>query len=79
MKPLRQAMPRVTEFLDALREDSFFPRQQINDSIRAGIDGQPTFFASENGHVIGTPAPIDHDRCFQVSKLHLTKTNVEAT
>lgn len=54
-KPLRQAMPVVSGFIDALRE--VFGAPEINASIRAGMDGQPTFYARENGREIGTPMP----------------------
>lgn len=57
---LRQAMPRTAEFIDACRE--FFGAASVNAAIRAGIDGQPTFFASENGQRIGTPEPSAGDQ-----------------
>ena len=53
-KPMRQAMPRVAEFIDALREAC--GAASIDRSIRAGIDGQPTFWAAEAGQEIGTRA-----------------------
>lgn len=53
-KPMRQAMPRVAAFIDALREA--YGAATIDRSIRAGIDGQPTFWACENGQEIGTRA-----------------------
>lgn len=53
-KPLRLAMPTTAGFIDALREA--FGASQIDRSIRAGIDGQPTFWACENGQEIGTRA-----------------------
>jgi hypothetical protein len=48
---LRQSMPLVTEFIDALREH--FPPAEVNAAIRAGMDGQQTFWASEGGIEIG--------------------------
>jgi len=51
-KSLRDQMPLVTAFIDECRE--VFGEQSINQSIRAGIDGQPTFWARENGIEIGT-------------------------
>jgi len=51
-KPLRQAMPRVAEFLDACA--AAWGGQAISAIIRAGLDGQPVFHASEGGHEIGT-------------------------
>jgi len=54
-KPMRQAMPRVTEFIDAVREA--FGRAPVDAAIRAGLDGQPTFWAIENGLEIGVRQP----------------------
>ena len=51
-KPLRKTMPTVACWIDELRET--FGAESINASIRAGIDGQPTFYARENGQEIGT-------------------------
>ncbi len=53
-KPLRLAMPHTAGFIDALREA--FGAPQIDQAIRAGIEGQPTFWARENGREIGTRA-----------------------
>lgn len=53
-KPLRLAMPHTAGFIDALREA--FGASQIDQAIRAGIEGQPTFWARENGREIGTRA-----------------------
>ena len=53
-KPLRLAMPKTAEFIDALREA--YGAATIDRSIRAGIDGQPTFWAAEAGQEIGTRA-----------------------
>lgn len=52
-KPLRQTMPTVAGWIDDLR--AAFGPEMINAAIRAGIDGQPTFHAKENGQSIGTP------------------------
>ena len=54
-KPMRNAMPKVSEFVDACR--AVFGVLSINNAIRDGIDGLPTFYASEAGESIGTPAP----------------------
>lgn len=53
-KPLRLSMPHTAGFIDALREA--FGASQIDQAIRAGIEGQPTFWARENGREIGTRA-----------------------
>jgi hypothetical protein len=54
-KPLRQTMPTVAGWIDELR--AAFGPETINAAIKAGIDGQPTFYAKENGHSVGTPLP----------------------
>jgi hypothetical protein len=54
-KPLRQAMPKVAEFLDALRE--VFGEQPVNAAYKASRDGLPTFHACENGMSIGIVPP----------------------
>lgn len=51
-KPLRDSMPTVAGFIDQMRDA--FGAAEINASIRAGMDGQPTFYASENGAEVGT-------------------------
>lgn len=51
-KPLRQTMPTVAAWIDELR-DAFGP-DVINAAIKAGMDGQPTFYARENGIEVGT-------------------------
>lgn len=56
-KPLRKSMPWVTSIIDDFRTNC--PEAQIDKSIRAGIDGQPTFHAKENGQAIGTPRPTE--------------------
>jgi hypothetical protein len=52
---LREAMPETTAFIDALR--AAFGADAINPSIKAGMNGQPTFWAQENGIEVGTRAP----------------------
>ena len=52
---LRAEMPRVAEFIDAMREA--FGRATVDAAIRAGLDGQPSFWASENGIEIGVRPP----------------------
>lgn len=54
-RSLRADMPLVTEFVDALREA--FGRPAVDAAIRAGLDGQPTFWASEHGIEIGVRTP----------------------
>ncbi len=54
-RSLRSDMPLVTEFVDALRES--FGRPAVDAAIRAGLEGQPTFWARENGLEIGARLP----------------------
>ena len=49
---LRADMPTVAGWIDDLR--AAFGAEQINAAIRAGLDGQPTFYAEENGRAVGT-------------------------
>lgn len=51
-KPLRDTMPTVAGFIDEMRDA--FGAAEINASIRAGMDGAPTFYACENGAEVGT-------------------------
>lgn len=48
-------MPGTAALIDYLRD--VFGTEMINAAIRAGMDGQPTFWAHENGQSIGTPQP----------------------
>lgn len=53
---LREEMPTVTKIIDDFR--AVFGTTYINSIIRAGLQGEPGFFwASENGHALGTPFP----------------------
>lgn len=45
-------MPLVTAFIDDMR--AAFGADEINTQIRAGLRGEPTFHASENGIEVGT-------------------------
>jgi len=49
---LRKEMPTIAAFIDSLRDA--FGRDSIDKQIRKGMKGEPTFYASENGHEIGT-------------------------
>lgn len=66
-KPLRHAMPTVAGWIDELR--AAFGTEMIDAAIRAGIDGQPTFHARENGHEVGTPIHHDPDKASSVADL----------
>jgi hypothetical protein len=49
---LRDQMPEVTATIDNLRKA--FGTEMIDGLIRKSLKQQPTFWASENGHEIGT-------------------------
>ena len=52
----REVMPETAAFVDAFRD--VFGAEGINASIKKGMAGLPGFFyAKENGHEVGTPAP----------------------
>ena len=51
-KPLRATMPIVAAWIDQMR--SAFSAEEINAAIKAGMNGQPTFYARENGIEVGT-------------------------
>lgn len=67
---LRQSMPGVTEFLD--RMFATFGRQALALQIRKGLDGEPGFWAQENGVTVGTRLEIDPARCVSVADMVLT-------
>lgn len=52
---LRDTMPTVAGWIDELRDA--FGADQIDPAIRAGMAGQPTFWASEAGREVGTRNP----------------------
>lgn len=52
-KPMRELMPSVAAFIDEMREA--FGKEHIDGQIRKGMNGaKNTFYATENGHEIGT-------------------------
>lgn len=68
-KPLRVAMPATAAFIDAMREA--FGADMINAAIRAGLDGQPTFWASENGQEVGTRCRHDPASAVSLADIHI--------
>lgn len=52
---MREAMPLVAAFIDDLR--AAFGADAVNAHIRRGMAGEPGFWASENGHILGTKMP----------------------
>lgn len=75
-KPLRHAMPETAAFIDAMRET--FGADMINAAMKAGLDGQPTFWARENGTEIGTRAPYSAERAVKLSDIHVGPFNATA-
>lgn len=57
-KNMRTEMPGTAAFIDAMRDA--FGADMINDQIRKGMRGEPTFYAKENGHELGTPWMQEH-------------------
>lgn len=51
-KPLRKTMPETAAWIDTLRDA--FGAESIEDAIRRGMAGEPTFYAIEQGREIGT-------------------------
>ena len=66
-KPLRQAMPTVAGWIDDLR--AAFGADMIDAAVRAGIAGQKTFHAIENGHEVGTPIPYNPTKAVRLSDI----------
>jgi hypothetical protein len=56
---MRSQMPFTTSVIDELRKH--FQADQIDPSIRAGMAGEPKFWASENGHEVGTRVELGPD------------------
>ena len=75
-KPLRQSMPWVTSIIDDFRAN--FPEAQIEKTIRSGIDGQPTFYAKENGQEIGTRVLYDATKAVKLSDTTVGPMNAVA-
>lgn len=49
---MRERMPTVAAWIDDMR--AAFGIEHIDRQIKAGMHGQPVFYASENGHTVGT-------------------------
>ena len=56
-------MPELAAFMAKLR--SAFGDDAIDDAVRRGKNGEPGFFACENGHAVGTAMPAS-DKVWQV-------------
>ncbi|NML62256.1 hypothetical protein HHL21_14460 [Massilia sp. RP-1-19] len=53
---MRDQMPVVAAWIDDLRHT--FGTEYIDRIIKEGVRGKPVFFASENGHTVGTAVPV---------------------
>ncbi|ACC72293.1 hypothetical protein PPMP20_34465 [Paraburkholderia phymatum] len=50
--PAGHPMPEIAAFVAALK--SAFGEREIDEAIRRGKAGEPTFYACENGRSVGT-------------------------
>jgi|AATN01.1.fsa_nt_gi hypothetical protein len=73
--PLRQAMPRVAEFVDAAREA--FGAAAVDQAIRNGLAGGTDFHASEGGHTVGH-LPAAPGASFTFDQLQITRKSKDA-
>lgn len=65
---LKTLMPETARFVAAAREA--FGADLVNPAIRAAIhDGQPTFYARENGIEVGHREDIPEERRIKVSEM----------
>jgi hypothetical protein len=60
-------MPFTASIIDDFRSN--WPEAGVVQSVRAGLDGQPTFHAKENGHEVGTPIPYDPAKASSLAAL----------
>lgn len=51
-QPVRHPMPEIAAFVANLK--SAFGEREIDEAIRRGKAGEPTFYARENGRSVGT-------------------------
>ncbi len=50
-------MPEMAAFMANLRDA--FGDECVDDAVRRGKAGEPTFYASENGRTVGTASPAN--------------------
>lgn len=72
-KPLRLAMPFTTAIIDDFR--AHWPEAGVVEAVKSGIDGQPVFHASENGHSVGTPLPYDARQAISLADVSIGPWN----
>ncbi|RDK01720.1 hypothetical protein [Paraburkholderia lacunae] len=56
---VRHPMQEIAAFVADMK--AAFGTQEIDEAIRRGNAGEPTFYASENGHAVGTASPVEAD------------------
>ncbi|MFM0166858.1 hypothetical protein PQR39_41350, partial [Paraburkholderia sediminicola] len=54
--PVSHPMPEIAAFVADMK--SAFGEQEIDEAIRRGKAGEPTFFACEDGRAVGTASPV---------------------
>ena len=54
-KPSTHPMPEIADFVRSLRDA--FGDDVIDEAVRGGKSGEPSFYACENGRSAGTAAP----------------------
>lgn len=69
-------MPNVAHWIDEMR--AAFGPDVINAAIKAGMAGQPTFHATENGQHVGTVLPYNADKAVRMSDIQLGPMNATA-
>lgn len=72
-KPLRLAMPFTTAIIDDFR--AHWPEAGVVEAVKAGMQGQPVFHASENGHSVGTPLPYDARQAISLADVSIGPWN----
>ena len=55
-EPVSHPMPEIAAFVAQMK--SALGEQEINEAIRQGKAGEPTFYAAENGRTVGTASPV---------------------
>jgi hypothetical protein len=63
--PVDHPMPEMAAFVADLK--AAFGEQEIEEAIRRGKAGEPTFYASENGRSVGTASPA-HESAWRVDR-----------
>ncbi|CAE6968445.1 hypothetical protein [Paraburkholderia domus] len=58
-KPVSHPMPEIAAFVADIK--SAFGEHEIDEAIRRGRAGEPTFFACENDRSVGTASPVETD------------------